>query len=149
MALNRLTGTGTPTDRIPFVSGDDPVVVHVVEPVYVDPEALEVTLDDLADVSAPLTVPLNVPLALQRGADGTYSVVELPEPETPATAYRHDQLAATTLWQVHHSLGFRPAGVLVTDYDGTLIEPDKITHPLPDYVEITFGVPVAGIAWLS
>lgn len=162
MALTRLTGDdATPQERVVILTSDTPrpvvevieesataAVLHVVEPVLVDAAALQIALDDLTDVDA-ANPPTGVPLMLERLTDGTYAVIELPPIPPPPTSHEHWQVGAATLWQIVHTLGFKPAGVRATEYDSTIIEPDKITYPLPNVVELEFGVPVAGRAWLS
>jgi hypothetical protein len=139
----------SPQREVVEVVDDGHRTLLVTEPVFVDADALQVRLDELADVEAD-TAPSNVPLILVRSADGSlFTVQAMPPIAPPKTSYQHDQIVTAELWQIHHELGFDPAGVVVQDYDGSLIEPDTITYPLPDYVELRFGVPVAGRAWLS
>lgn len=53
-----------------------------------------------------------------------------------------------SVWNIDHSLGFTPAGVLVYgddgyQYDGFLVQHNGST------VRLTFDIPLAGVAWLS
>lgn len=66
----------------------------------------------------------------------------------PVLGYRHRQDAASAVWIIDHGLGFRPAGVQVTDPDGNAVE-GVVAHLDLNTTRITFGVPVSGIADLS
>lgn len=69
---------------------------------------------------------------------------------TGRLSFREDWSAPTLLVQVQHGLPYPPAGVLVRDGDGVIVDPADITHPLPGITEITFGVPIGpATAWLS
>ena len=63
-------------------------------------------------------------------------------------AYRHRQDAASSVWIINHGLGFRPAGVQVTDTEGDPVE-GVVTHPDQNTTHIHFDVPVSGTADLS
>ncbi len=63
-------------------------------------------------------------------------------------SYRHRQDAASSVWIIAHGLGFRPAGVQVTDSTGDDVE-GAVSHPDENTTHIHFDVPVAGIADLS
>lgn len=63
-------------------------------------------------------------------------------------SYRHRQDAASSVWIIAHGLGFRPAGVQVTDTEDDDVE-GVVTHPDLNTTHIHFDVPVAGIADLS
>jgi hypothetical protein len=51
-------------------------------------------------------------------------------------------------WVIAHHLGFRPAGVLISDPDGNPVE-GVIAHLDGSTTTITFGLPISGIADLS
>lgn len=75
-------------------------------------------------------------------------------PATPGAGggppgHAHTQSAPIALWQITHGLGFRPAGIVITDTLGGLVEPDRITWPTDQIIELHFGAPVAGAAQLS
>lgn len=61
------------------IRGEDPMVVHIVEPVAVDPSALGLELDDLADVDGMDGAPILTPLVLHKGADGILRPISAPE----------------------------------------------------------------------
>ena len=63
-------------------------------------------------------------------------------------SYRHRQDAASSVWIIAHGLGFRPAGVQVTDSDGDDVE-GAVYHLDEHTTRIHFDVPIAGIADLS
>lgn len=75
-----------------------------------------------------------------------------PSGGTPAPplvlGYRHRQDAASAVWLIVHGLGFRPAGIQVSDADGTPVE-GVVAHPDLNTTRITFALPVSGIADLS
>lgn len=66
----------------------------------------------------------------------------------PRLSHRHHQEAAATTWIIAHGLGFRPAGIQVTDTDGHRVE-GVATHPDEHSTHIHFDVPIRGIADLS
>ena len=66
----------------------------------------------------------------------------------PRLSYRHRQDAASSVWIIAHGLGFRPAGVQVTDTEGDDVE-GTVFHLDVNTTRIHFDVPVAGIADLS
>lgn len=90
---------------------------------------------------------LVVPVPGPRGRQGEQGEQGEPGPATPS--YVHIQNAPATLWQITHGLNYRPAGVLATDTDGGWIEPDLVTWPSNQIIELHFGVPVAGTVHLS
>lgn len=165
-------------DQAPVVDvqeGGPSAIVHVVEPVTL--EAQQLGLDDLTDVDAAGALP-QVAYALRRdSADDPWELVptvdatglllraELGEPggvaqlgddgllratQRPPAAWTHTQLAPALLWQINHGLGFDPAGIHIVDQDGTWLEPERVSHPIPGATtEIVFGLPVYGTARLS
>lgn len=66
----------------------------------------------------------------------------------PILGYRHLQTLPAAVWTIVHHLGFRPAGVQVSDEQGNPVE-GVVTHPDLNQTVITFSVPLAGIADLS
>jgi len=66
----------------------------------------------------------------------------------PRLSYRHRQDAASSVWIIAHGLGFRPAGVQVTDSTGDGVE-GTVSHPDLNTTHLHFDVPVAGIVDLS
>lgn len=66
----------------------------------------------------------------------------------PRLAHRHQQALPAAVWTIAHGLGFRPAGVQVTDPSGTPVE-GVVSHPDLLTTHITFGAPLAGTADLS
>ncbi len=63
-------------------------------------------------------------------------------------SYRHRQDAASSVWIIAHGLGFRPAGVQVTDTESNPVE-GVVVHPDENTTHIHFDMPIAGIADLS
>lgn len=167
--------TGGEAPIVEVAEGGPSAIVHVVEPVVL--EAQRLGLDDLTDVDTEGAVPA-VAYALRRAtaddpwelvptvdAEGLLLRVEAGAPggiaqlgddgrlrasQRPAVAWTHAQVLPALLWQVNHGLGFDPAGVTVVDGDGVMLEPERITHPIPGATtEIVFGLPVYGTARLS
>jgi hypothetical protein len=66
----------------------------------------------------------------------------------PPLSYHHRQDAASAAWNIVHNLGFRPAGVQVTDAGGNPVT-GVISYPDLNTTLITFSAPVAGVAELS
>jgi hypothetical protein len=66
----------------------------------------------------------------------------------PRLSYRHLQTTPAALWIIPHGLGFRPAGVQVTDHAGDDVA-GVVTHPDLFTTHIHFDVPIRGIADLS
>jgi hypothetical protein len=64
-----------------------------------------------------------------------------------ATAYTHNQLAATTVWTITHSLGFYP-NVTVFDSADTMVE-GAVLHNDENSLTITFSAAISGKAHLS
>ena len=71
-----------------------------------------------------------------------------PPAPPPRLGYRHTQTPAATQWLIAHGLGFRPAGVQVTDATGDAVD-GVVSHPDLNTSLITFRVPISGIADLS
>lgn len=148
---------GRPVTVVNVTSGAGPtlVPVGVVRP----------SLVGLVDVDA-AGAPVDVPLSLRRDDDGVFhaepavenldELVEdavhdaLDEITGAAAGYRHEWSTPSLLVQVQHGLPFAPAGVLIRDEQGALVDPGDVTHPLPGITEIRFGVPIGpATAWLS
>jgi hypothetical protein len=66
----------------------------------------------------------------------------------PVLGYHHEQPTPASEWRIVHRLGFRPAGVQVTDADGDDVL-GVATHPDLTTTVIRFAVPLAGTADLS
>jgi len=66
----------------------------------------------------------------------------------PVLGYRHQQVAPASEWLIVHGLGFRPAGVQVTDDTGVDVL-GVVTNPDLNTTVIAFAVPLAGSADLS
>lgn len=167
-------GTGT----VIVVAGRPVTVVNIASSSNASPVAVgqvRPSFVGLADVDT-TGAPVDQQLALRRGTDGVWR----PEPVDaigdvedlvnaavedaldtelgPALdaalpqrlGYRHDWSAPSLLVQVPHGLPYAPAGVLIRDSLGAIVDPGDVTHPLPGITEITFGVPVGpAVAYLS
>lgn len=167
-----------PVREVVEVQERDPLVVHVIEPVAISAEGLGLELEDLVDVEVgappegeplawqlegdmfsllPFTVEgqglltrsdLGIPNGIaQLGPDAILRVDQ--RPPQPVLSHRFVQLVPATRWQIQHDLEFQPAGIRAIDTSGTLIEFDELLYPQPGIVELVFGAPVAGTAWLS
>ncbi|MCK6490704.1 MAG: hypothetical protein L6R48_20835 [Planctomycetes bacterium] len=66
----------------------------------------------------------------------------------PRLGYQHHQDTPAQLWVIAHGLGFRPAGVQVTDDAGAPVE-GVVTHPDALTTHIHFDLPLSGTADLS
>lgn len=58
------------------------------------------------------------------------------------------QASASMVWSITHSLAYHPAGVVVVDSAGTVVE-GVVSYPSDNQVRIDFAVPFSGIAYLS
>lgn len=81
------------------------------------------------------------------GADGI--LTEAQRPPASAQGFVKTQSTPTVLVQVLHGFSFKPAGVVCLEPDGTEIEYQTITHPLPGVTELGFGVPFTGTVYVS
>lgn len=63
--------------------------------------------------------------------------------------YAHTQGPAATTWTIHHSLGYRPAGIVVKDQEGVLVLGSDVSYPDDDTVALTFSAAFSGTAYLS
>ena len=68
-------------------------------------------------------------------------------PGASSSSYVHTQTPAAASWVVNHDLGYRPA-VTVFDGTGALVVTDFV-HNSTSSLTITFGAPLAGVAYLS
>lgn len=64
-------------------------------------------------------------------------------------AYHHEQGPASSLWTIHHNLGFRPGGVRVKDTAGADWYGWAITDVNLNTLTLDLGVSMAGTAELS
>lgn len=64
------------------------------------------------------------------------------------TDYTHDQMTPSATWVVVHNLGYRPAGVHVTDSSGNDYE-GEVTHNSVNQLTITFSAAFSGTAYVS
>jgi hypothetical protein len=81
-------------------------------------------------------------------------VVGPPGPQGPPgtgvnASFLHNQLAADDQWTVTHNLGFTPAGVLVKDSVGAIIEPADVQHLDANSMLINVGIITSGTALVS
>ena len=63
-------------------------------------------------------------------------------------AYRHEQSTPSAEWTVEHDLGYRPAGVLVMDSAGTIVE-GAVTLNTEVTTVLSFAAAFSGTADLS
>ncbi len=110
---------------------------------------VEVVISDLGSPGAPgadstVPGPPGPP-----GNDGAPGIQGPPgAPGSAPQAYVHDQAVPAFVWVVTHSLGYQPAGVMVMDSAGTVIEGD-ITYDSATQITLTFTTSFAGKAYLS
>jgi hypothetical protein len=69
-------------------------------------------------------------------------------PGTSGGSFTYEQMTASTVWLITHTLGYRPAGVVTVDSAGTQVE-GIVSYPADNQVRIDFSVPFAGRAYLS
>lgn len=79
-------------------------------------------------------------MAGQRGAPGRSG-------EGAGTTYTWNQSIALSTWTIPHNLDRFPS-VTVTDNLGRRVEPD-VTYISNDIVQVTHGIPFAGVAYLN
>lgn len=63
--------------------------------------------------------------------------------------YHHVQAVASRTWHVTHQLGFHPAGFLVKDSVGDIIEVATVTYIDHDNLDIDVGFETSGTAKMS
>ena len=68
-------------------------------------------------------------------------------PGAASSSYVHTQTEPAATWIVTHNLGYRPA-VTVFDGGGALVVSDFV-HNSTSSLTVTFGAPLAGVAYLS
>lgn len=93
------------------------------------------------------------PSSLHRALDRGQLAVDLAPTGTPTGGpggYLHVQAAPATQWDIDHSLGYDPAGIVVTDSDGFTAMGWGLVYTAPGAsVRLTFDIPCAGTARLS
>ncbi len=103
------------------IRGEDPMVVHIVEPVAVDPGALGLELDDLADVDGMDSAPMLTPLVLHKGTDGILRPISVP-------AIAHLHWGEEIRFGVGEPDAAAPPGATWVDYaDGNIYRAEEIT----------------------
>lgn len=63
------------------------------------------------------------------------------------TNFTHTQLAPATTWNITHNLGYNPSATAV-DTAGNVVE-GTLLYIDTNTLEITFGIPVSGHAYMS
>lgn len=82
------------------------------------------------------------------GSDGLLVLHPSALPEgVGEVAFTHHQGTAENLWEINHTLPFRPA-VTVVDSSGRTVEGD-ITYAIPTRIYISFSAAFSGTAYLS
>lgn len=75
----------------------------------------------------------------------------IPGPEGPPginTGYfTFEQVAPASTWTINHNLGYNPA-VTATDTSGNVIE-GTLLYITPNTLELSFGIAIAGNAYMS
>lgn len=71
-----------------------------------------------------------------------------PQVRPTAVSYRFSQLSASTLWDINHTLTFRP-NVLAVDSTGSQIWPGDTKYLSDTHIQLSFSAAVAGEAYLS
>lgn len=69
-------------------------------------------------------------------------------PGSSGGAFTYEQMSASSVWTITHTLSYRPAGVVTVDSAGTVVE-GLVSYPADNQVRIDFAVPFAGTAYLS
>lgn len=85
--------------------------------------------------SSPITI-----MAGQRGAPGKSGA-------GASSTYTWNQATALSVWTIPHNLDRFPS-VTITDLLGQRVEPD-VKYVSSDIIQITHGIPFAGVAYLN
>lgn len=87
---------------------------------------------------------------LVRHRQTTFPTEQLPgtEPGGEGGSFVFTQTTPLSVWVIEHPLGFYPAGVWVRDNLGQEIV-GEVTYPSINVVQIDFGAPTSGVAYLS
>src|SRR5438309_344480 len=96
-----------------------------------------------------INMPATVTLVPVQGPVGPAGPQGVPGDPGAALAYSYTASQPVTLHQIHHGLAFKPAGIVCIETDGSQLEYDSVTHPMPGVTELTFGVAFAGTVYLS
>jgi hypothetical protein len=77
-----------------------------------------------------------------------------PGPPGPAgtsvnASYRHNQTISDRIWHVAHQLGFYPAGILVKDSIGEIVEFSTVEYVDANNLDIDVGYETSGTAAVS
>lgn len=118
------------------ITGDDSMLVCIVEQVAVDLAAFGLTLDDLVAMAGATTG--DVPVL---GADGLWRA----GPAVPQLAgHNHTQLVVDDTWVVDHLLGRHPVAWALYDTTGALRCEYHVEHPTLNRSIVRMDVPTAG-----
>lgn len=63
--------------------------------------------------------------------------------------YIHTQVIPTNLVQITHNLPWHPGGIQCIENSEDIVEPGRISYPLPGVMEIGFDIMFAGKVYLS
>lgn len=96
-------------------------------------------------VAAPTTTMQVLPIIGPAGPTGPRG----PAGTSVNAYYLHVQLAADRIWEITHSLGFYPAGCLVKDSTGAIVDPADIEHIDINSMRVTVGFLTSGTALVS
>lgn len=90
---------------------------------------------------------LNIEGAASVSASGSLVTVTVDPSGGSDAYYVHEQMVSATTWTIAHGLGKKPA-VTVVDSGGTAVVGD-VTYLDNDSLEVSFGVPFGGAAYLN
>jgi hypothetical protein len=115
-----------------------PIDLEPGRTVYVQPP-------NLTQIVVPLTVPevTVLPVAGPTGPRG-------PAGDSTSLGFLWTQMAPSDIWTIVHNLGYHPAGILVKDQVGNIVEFDDVMYVDTDNLLLYFpGHPFSGTAELS
>lgn len=102
------------------------------------------------EVSGPATPAVERPTSMNPVDLHVVPVVGPPGPsaDTRPLAYEHTQTTPSSVWDIVHNLGWKPAGVRVRDLDGNGYR-GQIAYIDDNTVRITLSDSILGTAYLS
>lgn len=152
--VETLSGTSLVDAQTEVTIADDGTVTEIVDASVVF-DVADATADVVVVADQDETVVLDA-MAGPQGAAGPLGATGPIGPQGPmgpagsATAtYQHSQFSPSSTWNIAHSLGMYPAGVVVVDSAGTTVEGAEIDYVDLNNVILSWPSAFAGTAYLS